>query len=59
MKAEVLLRDDLIDIVRIPSQNIRFFEKSNENPTTESNDLVALKDYFDTKLNALEAKLNG
>ena len=48
--------DDPIDTVRMPSQNIRFVESSKENSTTESNDLVALKDYFDTKFNALEAK---
>ena len=52
---EDLLHDDPIEIVRIPSQNIRFVERSNENPTTESSDLVALKDYFDIKFNALEA----
>ena len=45
--------------MRIPSQNIRFVERSNENPTTESSDLVALKDYFDTKFNALEAKITN
>ena len=37
--------------MKTPSQNIRFVEKSNENPTTESSDLVALKDYFYTKFN--------
>ena len=46
-----------IDIVRIPSQNIQFVERSNENPTTESTDSVALEDYFDTKFNALVAKI--
>ena len=53
---EDLLHDDPIDIVRIPSQNMRFAE-SNENPTTESSDLVALrKEIYYTKFNALEAK---
>ena len=42
--------------MRIRSQNIQFFEKSNENPIAESSDLVVLKDYFDTKQNAPEAK---
>ena len=56
---EDLLHDDLIDIVRIPSQNVRFVERSNENPTTESSDLVALKYYFDTKFNALEARITN
>ena len=51
---ERLLHDDPIDIMRIP--NIRFVERSNENFTTESGDLVVLKDYFDTKFNTLEAK---
>ena len=59
IEPEDLLDDDPIDIVGIPSQNIRFFESSKENPTTESNDLVALKDYFDTKFNALEAKITN
>ena len=59
IEPEDLLDDDPIDIVRIPSQNIRFVESSNENPTTESNDLVALKYYFDTKFNALEAKITN
>ena len=59
IEPEDLLHDDPIDIVRIPSQNIRFVERSNENPTTESNDLVALKDYFNTKFNALEAKITN
>ena len=40
IEPEDLLHDNPIDIVRIPSQNIQFFE-SNENPTTESGDLVA------------------
>ena len=53
------LHDDSIDIVWIPSQNMQFFERSNENPTTESSDLVALKHYFDTKFNALEAKITN
>ena len=56
---EDLLHDDPIDIVWTSSQNIRFVERSNENPTTESSDLVALKDYFDTKFNALEAKITN
>ena len=56
---EDLLHDDPIDIVRIPSQNVRFVERSNENPTTESSDLVALKYYFDTKFNALEARITN
>ena len=38
---------------------MQFFERSNENPTTESIDLVALKHYFDTKFNALEAKITN
>ena len=59
IEPEDLLDDDPIGIVRIPSQNIRFVESSNENPTTESNDLVALKDYFETKFNALEAKITN
>ena len=59
IEPEDLLDDDPIDIVRIPSQNIRFVESSKENPTSESNDLVALKDYFDTKFNALEAKITN
>ena len=56
---EDLLHYDLIDIVRIPSQNIRFVERSNENPATESSDLVALKDHFDTKFKALEPKITN
>ena len=59
IEPEDLLDDDPIDIVRIPSQNIRFVESSNENPTTESNDLVALKDYFDTKFSVLEVKITN
>ena len=59
IEPEDLLHDDPIDIVRIPSQNIRFVERSNENPTTESSDLVALKDYFDTKFITLEAKITN
>ena len=59
IEPEDLLHDDPIDIVRIPSQNIRFAERSNENPTTESSDLAALKDYFDTKFIALEAKITN
>ena len=53
---EDLLHDDPIDSAKIPSQNLRFVERWNENSTIESSDLVALKDYFDTKFNALEAK---
>ena len=45
--------------MKTPSQNIRFVEKSNENPTTESSDLDALKDYFYTKFNALEVKITN
>ena len=59
IEPEDLLDDNPIDIVRIPSQNIRFIQRSTENPTSESNDLVALKDYFDTKFNALEAKITN
>ena len=59
IEPEDLLHDDPIDIVRIPSQNIRFVERSNENPTTESSDLVAFKDYFDTKFITLEAKITN
>ena len=56
IEPEDLLHDNPIDIVRIPSQNIQFFE-SNENPTTESGDLVApRKEIYYTKFNALEAK---
>ena len=49
--------DDQIDTVRIPSQNIRFVERSNKYPTTESSELVALKDYFSTTINTPEAKI--
>ena len=59
IEPEDLHHSDPIDIVRIPSQNIRFAERSNENPTTESSDLVALKDYFDTKFSTLEAKITN
>ena len=59
IEPEDLLHDDPIDIVKIPSQNIRFAERRNENSTPESSDLVALKDYFDKKLNALEAKITN
>ena len=59
IEPEDLVDDDPIDIVRIPSQNIRFVESSKENPTTESNDFVTLKDYFDTKFNALESKITN
>ena len=48
----------MLDNVRIPSQNIRFVERNNENPIAGSRDLVALKDYFDTKFNVVEAKIN-
>ena len=51
IEPEDLLHDDPIDVLRIPSQNIRFVERSNENPTTKSSDLVVLKYYFDTKFN--------
>ena len=37
----------------------RFAEKSKWNPTTESSDLIAFKDYFDIKFNALEAKITN
>ena len=59
IEAEDLLHNDPIGIVKIPSQNLRFVERRNENSTTESSDLVALKDYFDTKFNALEAKITN
>ena len=59
IKPEDLLHDDPLDIVRITSQNIRFVEGSNKNPTTESSDLVALKDCFDTKFNTQEAKITN
>ena len=49
-------KNQKLDIARIPKQNIRFVERSNEHPTTESSDLVALKDYLSAKVNALEAK---
>ena len=45
--------------MRIPSQEIRFVERSNENPTTESSDLINLKGYFDRKFNALEARITN
>ena len=48
----------MLDNVRIPSQNIRFVERNNENPIAGSRYLVALKDYFDTKFNVVEAKIN-
>ena len=32
-ESEGLLHDDPLDVVRIPSQNIQFVERSNENPT--------------------------
>ena len=56
---DYLLHDDPIDTVRIPSQNIRFVERNNENPTTESSDLVALKNYFNTKFNSLKVKITN
>ena len=59
IEPEDLLDDDPIDIARIPSQNMRFVESSKENLTTESNDLVALRNYFDTKFNELEAKITN
>ena len=59
IEPEDLLHDDPIDTVRIPSQNIRFVERNNENPTTESSDLVALKNYFNTKFNTLEVKITN
>ena len=58
-ETEDLLHNDPIDIVRIPSQNIRFVEKSNKNATAESTDLVVVKDYFDPKFNALEPKITN
>ena len=54
-----LLHDDPIDIMRIPSQIIWFVGRSHQNPTTDSSDLDALKDYFDTKFNGLEAKITN
>ena len=54
-----LLHDDRIDIMRIPSQIIWFVGRSHQNPTTDSSDLDALKDYFDTKFNGLEAKITN
>ena len=39
----------IYSIVKIPSQNLQFVERRNENPTTELSDLVVLKDYFDIK----------
>ena len=48
---EGLLHDDTIDIVRYQT---KIYKRSNKNPTTESCDLVALKDYFDTKFSKLE-----
>ena len=59
IEPEDLLNDDPIDIVRIPRQKRRFVERSNKNSTKESNDLAALKDYFNAKSNALEAKLTN
>ena len=50
------LHDEPIDNVKILNQNFRFVERRSENSTTESRNSVALKDYFDTKFNALEAK---
>ena len=34
-------------------------ERSNETPTTESSNLVALKGYFDRKFNVLETKITN
>ena len=59
IEPEDLVHDDPIDIVKIPSQNLWFVERRNEYSTTESSDLVALKDYFDAKFNALEAKITN
>ena len=59
IEPEDLLHDDPVGIVKTPSQDIRFVERTNENSTTESGDLVALKDYFVTKFNALEAKITN
>ena len=56
---EDLLHDDPMDILRIPSQHKRFVERSNENPTIESSDLVALKVYLETKFSVLEAKITN
>ena len=55
IEPEDLLHDDPIDITKMASQNLRFVERRNKNSTTESSDLVAPKDYFDTKFNAQEA----
>ena len=52
---EGLIHDVPIGIVRMPSQNLRFAERSNENSTTKSSDLVEIKDYFDTKFSALQS----
>ena len=59
IEPEDLLHDDLIDLARIPRQKRRFVERSNKNYTAESSDLAALKDYFNTKSNAQEAKLTN
>ena len=62
IEPEDLLHNDLIDVVRIPSQDMRFAERSNENSTTESSDLVKLKDYFENYFdyfNELEAKITN
>ena len=56
---EGLIHDGPKDIVTIPSQNIWFVEKSNENPTTKSSDSVALRDYFGRKFSAVEAKMTN
>ena len=45
--------------MKIPSQSVWFVERRSKNSTTESSDLVGLKDYFDTKFNALEAKITN
>ena len=59
IEPEDLLHDDPIDIVKLPSQNLWFVERRNEYSTTESSDLVALKDYSDTEFNALEVKITN
>ena len=59
IEPEDLLHDDPRDIVRITRQKRRFVERSNKNSTTESSNLAALKDYFNTKSNELKAKLTN
>ena len=56
---EGLTHDASLDIVMIPNQNLPFVDRSNENPTTKPSDLVVLRDYFDTKSSALEAKITN